>query len=84
MILSLLLTASSMPPLERPRAVPKSATQTRPARKRSTNDTAFPVRQGVAFRSCAEARAAGVAPLRAGQAGYSRRLDRDGDGVACE
>jgi Excalibur calcium-binding domain len=36
------------------------------------------------FRNCAEARAAGVAPIREGQAGYSRRLDRDGDGVACE
>jgi hypothetical protein len=36
------------------------------------------------FRSCAEARAAGAAPLYAGQPGYSRALDRDGDGVACE
>jgi len=37
-----------------------------------------------AFRSCAEARAAGAAPVRAGDRGYSRRLDRDGDGVGCE
>jgi hypothetical protein len=37
-----------------------------------------------AFRSCAEARAAGAAPLYAGQPGYSKKLDRDGDGVACE
>nr|WP_264357292.1 excalibur calcium-binding domain-containing protein [Pseudarthrobacter sp. MM222] len=29
-------------------------------------------------------RAAGAAPIRAGQPGYSRSLDRDGDGVACE
>ena len=36
------------------------------------------------FSSCADARAAGVAPLRAGRPGYSHRLDRDGDGVACE
>lgn len=36
------------------------------------------------FRSCAEARAAGAAPLYAGQPGYSTKLDRDGDGVACE
>jgi len=39
---------------------------------------------GVSFRNCSEARAAGAAPLRAGQAGYSTRLDRDRDGVACE
>lgn len=37
-----------------------------------------------AYANCAEARAAGAAPLYAGQPGYSRRLDRDGDGVACE
>lgn len=34
--------------------------------------------------SCAAARPAGVAPLRRGQPGYGPRLDRDGDGVACE
>lgn len=38
----------------------------------------------VSFSSCAEARAAGAAPLYRGQPGYSSRLDRDDDGVACE
>jgi hypothetical protein len=36
------------------------------------------------FRSCAEARAAGAAPLRRGDPGYSLSLDRDRDGIACE
>lgn len=36
------------------------------------------------YSSCKEARAAGAAPLYAGQPGYSSSLDRDGDGVACE
>ena len=39
---------------------------------------------GRAFRSCAEARAAGAAPVRRGQPGYGAHLDRDGDGVGCE
>ena len=39
---------------------------------------------GVAFRNCAEARAAGKAPVRRGQPGYGPHLDRDGDGVGCE
>lgn len=39
---------------------------------------------GGAFRSCAEARAAGKAPVRRGQPGYGPHLDRDGDGVGCE
>ena len=36
------------------------------------------------YRNCSEVRAAGAAPLYRGQPGYSARLDRDGDGIACE
>jgi len=39
---------------------------------------------GGPFRNCAEARAAGAAPVYAGQPGYGPHLDRDGDGVGCE
>lgn len=42
-----------------------------------------PVASG-AFRSCAEARAAGAAPMRRGQPGYNPNLDGDNDGIACE
>lgn len=38
----------------------------------------------VYFRNCAAARAAGAAPVRVGQPGYGRHLDRDGDGKGCE
>ncbi|MGH3930175.1 MAG: excalibur calcium-binding domain-containing protein [Pseudonocardiaceae bacterium] len=38
----------------------------------------------VYYKNCAAARAAGVTPLYAGESGYSSKLDRDGDGVACE
>jgi len=37
-----------------------------------------------AFANCAQARAAGAAPVRRGDPGYSRKLDRDGDGIGCE
>lgn len=44
-----------------------------------------PGAQGEAyFAKCADARAAGAAPLHAGQPGYRPGLDGDGDGVACE
>lgn len=36
------------------------------------------------YANCSEARAAGVAPLYAGDPGYRSELDRDSDGVACE
>lgn len=40
--------------------------------------------EGMSFRNCAAARAAGAAPVRRGDPGYGRHLDRDGDGVGCE
>lgn len=36
------------------------------------------------YANCADAHAAGVTPLYAGDPGYSTDLDRDRDGVACE
>ncbi|WP_434450950.1 excalibur calcium-binding domain-containing protein [Lentzea sp. E54] len=36
------------------------------------------------YANCAAAKAAGAAPLYAGQPGYRAALDRDKDGVACE
>lgn len=39
---------------------------------------------GVYYPNCAAVRAAGKAPLHAGQPGYRPGLDRDNDGVACE
>ncbi|MEV0282990.1 excalibur calcium-binding domain-containing protein [Kribbella sp. NPDC050820] len=38
----------------------------------------------VVFSTCAEARAAGKAPLYRGRPGYSEALDKNGDGIACE
>ncbi|MFB7609414.1 excalibur calcium-binding domain-containing protein [Streptomyces gardneri] len=38
----------------------------------------------VYYRNCTAVRAAGADPIRVGDPGYGRHLDRDGDGVACE
>jgi hypothetical protein len=38
----------------------------------------------VFYENCDAVRAAGAAPIRNGDPGYSRKLDRDGDGVGCE
>ncbi|MGJ0118766.1 GmrSD restriction endonuclease domain-containing protein [Williamsia sp. MIQD14] len=38
----------------------------------------------VYYRNCAAARAAGAAPIRAGEPGYRAGLDGDGDGTACD
>jgi hypothetical protein len=40
--------------------------------------------KSVSYANCDAVRAAGAAPLYRGQPGYSSKLDRDGDGIACE
>jgi hypothetical protein len=42
------------------------------------------VEQSVTYAGCNEVRAAGKAPLYAGQPGYRAEMDGDGDGIACE
>jgi hypothetical protein len=43
-----------------------------------------PSQPAVSFRSCAQARAAGRTLIRRGEPGYSRHLDRNNNGIACE
>lgn len=40
--------------------------------------------EDVYYANCSEVRAAGKAPIHRGDPGYSSKLDRDNDGVACE
>jgi hypothetical protein len=42
------------------------------------------VEQSAYYSGCNEVRAAGKAPLYAGQPGYREGMDGDGDGIACE
>jgi len=60
-------------------AVPAAPARAVPAAGRAPGTAA-----AFAYRNCAQARAAGAAPIRAGQPGYGPHLDRDGDGIACE
>lgn len=63
-----------------PRVAPK-VVKTTPAPRRTTS---APRKPSVYYANCSEVRAAGADPIRRGDPGYSRKLDRDGDGVACE
>jgi hypothetical protein len=56
----------------------------KPAAKSSAGGSATPPDADSPYASCAAARDAGAAPLLAGDPGYRAKLDRDGDGVACE
>lgn len=72
-------------------AAQSQATQDSAAQSQATQDSQAQVTgsgssdgSDVYYKNCSAARAAGKAPLYAGQPGYRAGLDRDKDGVACE
>ncbi|MFF4168740.1 excalibur calcium-binding domain-containing protein [Streptomyces sp. NPDC001744] len=81
-------------PPPKPRPTPQEPTVApEPVRTRAPEPEPEPTRDedassggggNVSYANCAAVRAAGAAPIRRGDPGYSSRLDRDGDGVACE
>ena len=73
------------PTTARPRTtVPKPRPTTKKPKPRPTTEEPEPEPEEVYYANCTEARAAGVTPIHRGEPGYSRKLDRDNDGVACE
>ena len=56
----------------------------RGAASRPDRAKSFALSSGREFANCTQARAAGAAPVRSGDPGYGRHLDRDGDGIGCE
>ena len=77
------VTPSPVPTTEAPAQAPAAeapAQQQAPAQPVQQ----APAQSDVYYKNCAEARAAGAAPLHRGEPGYRLGLDSDGDGVACE
>ncbi|MFC6706780.1 GmrSD restriction endonuclease domain-containing protein [Flexivirga alba] len=67
-----------------PRAHAPAPTTTAPSAPKTTAPAVAPLPAAVYYKNCTAVRAAGAAPIYRGQPGYSSKLDRDGDGVACE
>jgi len=63
--------------------VEKQAKQVEKAKKKAKKAN-NPAPTYAYYDNCAAARAAGAAPVYAGDPGYGSHLDRDGDGVGCE
>ncbi|MDQ6658908.1 MAG: excalibur calcium-binding domain-containing protein [Actinomycetota bacterium] len=70
--------------IQRPAATRRSPQRLGPAEPTTTTTTATPATSEVYYQNCSTVRAAGKAPLSAGQPGYRTALDRDRDGIACE
>lgn len=64
----------------------KAAEKKAEAKKKAAEEEAAEKRAAanVYYANCAAVRAAGADPILAGDPGYSRKLDRDGDGIGCE
>lgn len=72
-----------------PMATPEPARTATPApapaqTQEQTSEPATQPDANVYYKNCAAVRAAGKAPLHRGDPGYAPKLDRDGDGIACE
>lgn len=52
--------------------------------KKTKNKNSGKTKKELYFKNCKEARAAGYSNIRKGEPGYRPKLDRDGDGIACE
>ena len=46
--------------------------------------TPAPLKPAASYANCTEVKAAGAAPIRAGEPGWQPEFDRDNDGVGCE
>jgi Excalibur calcium-binding domain len=79
---------STPTPTGEPTSTPEPTGSATPTPVEATEPTAPPPSatptQVVFYKNCGLVRAAGKAPLRRGDPGYSLRLDRDGDGIACD
>ncbi|CAM2760179.1 excalibur calcium-binding domain-containing protein [Skermania piniformis] len=80
-VLSTTRTTAPVAPAPPPVTIPRAPLVDVP-----TVETPEPSRSGGAtyYGDCDAVRAAGAAPLFLGEPGYRAKLDRDGDGVACE
>lgn len=74
------------PPPPTPVPTPAPAQSAVPRQTQTPKPTPAPARTSSSayYKNCTAARDAGAAPVHAGQPGYGRHLDRDGDGVGCE
>lgn len=72
------------------KAAPKPTPKKTTAKPKPSKTTSKPkpkpskTTSSVYYKNCDAVRAAGKAPIRIGQPGYGKHLDRDGDGVGCE
>ncbi|AMR06372.1 excalibur calcium-binding domain-containing protein [Bacillus thuringiensis] len=61
---------------------PASKPEEQPKQAEETNTQS--IENSVVYENCTQVRKAGKAPIKQGEPGYSSKLDKDGDGIACD
>ncbi|PFR81963.1 hypothetical protein COK42_23865 [Bacillus cereus] len=59
----------------KPKTTPESKPEEQPKQ---------PEKNNVVYENCTQVKKAGKAPIKQGEPGYSSKLDKDGDGIACD
>lgn len=77
-------TPTTPPATPTPSPTPTSSETSDPSAQTTVEETPQAVPEEVYYSNCTEVRAAGAAPIHRGEPGYSSKLDRDGDGTACD
>ena len=67
-----------------PAPSPERTESPKKTRSKDSKSDAPAKKSKVHYKNCEEVKEAGAAPLYKGDPGYSSKLDRDGDGIACE
>lgn len=82
---------AAVPVATKPAVTPPPAAAPAPTTRQPASEAPAPARavapppaKDVYYKNCSAAREAGAAPVLAGEPGYGKHLDRDGDGIGCE
>ncbi|MDY5589478.1 MAG: excalibur calcium-binding domain-containing protein [Arcanobacterium sp.] len=76
-------SSTESPAAPAPQSLQETSPAPTPKPKPQQTPTPAPTKQAY-YPNCKAAWDAGAAPIHAGEPGYSRKLDHNGDGVACE
>ena len=77
------MTQGQLPPRRHTRSKTQSEEDAAAASEASMS-AQEPTRVAASYANCSEVKAAGAAPIHAGDPGWQSKFDRDGDGVGCE
>ncbi|MCU1553752.1 MAG: hypothetical protein JWM13_1238 [Arthrobacter sp.] len=77
-------TPTTEPEAAAPAATEPSQEQSTPKPSRTRKPTSDAPQKTYRFTSCNDVWAGGQGPFKKGEPGYTKQLDLDGDGIACE